>query len=48
MQIMYLLFKYKNIRPSEFYWMPLGEKRLLSYFIKRELEERQKEWGDTS
>ena len=53
MQVMYLLFKYKNMKPSEFYWLPLGEKKILGYFIKRELEERQKEMqqiygGDTS
>ena len=43
MQVMYLLFKYKNMKPSEFYWLPLGEKKILSYFIKREIEERQEE-----
>lgn len=40
---MYLMFKYKNMRPSEFYSMPLGEKRILSYFIKREIEEKKEE-----
>ena len=50
MQVMYLLFKYKNMKPSEFYWFPLGEKKILGCFIKRELEERQEEmrpalWG---
>ena len=43
MQVMYLLFKYKRMLPSEYYWLPLGEKRVLAYFIKREIEERQEE-----
>lgn len=40
---MYLLFKYKNMKPSESYYLPLGEKRILACFIKREIEERQQE-----
>ena len=53
MQVMYLLFKYKNMKPSEFYWLPIGEKKILGCFIKREIEERQEEMrqlygGDTS
>lgn len=43
MQIMYLLFKYKNMKPSEVYWLPLGERKILSCFIKREIEERNEE-----
>ena len=40
---MYLMFKYKNMNPSEFYQLPLGEKRILSCFIKREIEEKKEE-----
>lgn len=40
---MYLLFKYKNMKPSEFYKIPLGEKSILACFMKLEIEERQKE-----
>ena len=39
MQVMYLLFKYKNMKPSEFYWLPIGEKKILGCFIKREIED---------
>ena len=40
---MYLLFKYKNMKPSEFYQLPLGEKRILACFMKLEIEERHQE-----
>lgn len=40
---MYLMFKYKNMRPSEFWDIPYGERRIMAYFIKRELHERAEE-----
>lgn len=43
MQLMYLMFKYKKMLPSDFYKLPYGEKRLLTAFLKLELEERQQE-----
>lgn len=31
------------MKPSEFYQIPLGEKRILASFMKLEIEERQQE-----
>lgn len=31
------------MKPSEFYKIPLGEKRIIACFMKLEIEERQKE-----
>ena len=31
------------MKPSETYWLPYGEKKVLSYFLKRELKERHEE-----
>lgn len=31
------------MKPSEFYKIPLGEKRILACFMKLEIEERQQE-----
>lgn len=41
--MMYLLFRYKNRNPSEFYDLPLGEKTIVSAFMEREIEDRIKE-----
>lgn len=43
MQLMYLMFKYKSMLPSQFYKLPYGEKRILLCFMKREIEERNEE-----
>lgn len=40
---MYLLFRYHNKNPSEIYWLPVGEKKILQAFISREMEDREKE-----
>ena len=40
---MYLMFKYKNMMPHEFYALPYGEKLILSLFLQREINERNKE-----
>lgn len=39
---MYLLFRYKNIKPSEFNEMGRGEKIILKSFMKLEIEDRKK------
>lgn len=39
---MYLLFRYKNVMPMEFYRMGRGEKIVARSFMKREVEEREK------
>jgi len=40
---MYLLFRYKGILPSDYYWKPAGEKLIIKAFLLREIEEREKE-----
>lgn len=40
---MYLLFRYKGILPSDYYWKPAGEKLIIKAFLFRELEERANE-----
>lgn len=40
---MYLMFKYKNMNPSTYYNLPHGEKKLMGYFLSRELKERHEE-----
>lgn len=39
---MYLLFRYKNIMPMEYYSMGRGEKTVLGAFMEFEIEERKK------
>lgn len=39
---MYLLFRYKNIMPSDYYWRGPGEKRILRAFMTKEIEEKNK------
>lgn len=39
---MYLLFRYKNITPSDFYSRKPGEKIILRAFMEKEIEERNK------
>lgn len=39
---MYYLFKYKNITPSSFYLMKLGEKKILAAFARQEIEDSRK------
>jgi len=41
--MMYLLFKFKGWEPSKYYWLPAGEKRIVRSFMKKEIEERNKE-----
>lgn len=40
---MYLLFRYKNIKPSEYYNMARGDKRICRAFMEVEIKEREKE-----
>lgn len=40
---MYLLFRYHNIKPSEYYRMGYGEKQVMRAFMHYEAEKRQKE-----
>ncbi len=44
MQLMYLLFRDHNMKPSEVYRMKRGELEVLRSFIKYENEERVKEY----
>lgn len=41
--MMYLLFRFHNIRPSELYWMAPGEKQLLYSLMRQEMDDRKKE-----
>ncbi|AFM40336.1 hypothetical protein Desaci_1310 [Desulfosporosinus acidiphilus SJ4] len=43
MQTAYLLFKYKNMSPKEFYDKKPGEKKILRAFLFYELAERNRE-----
>ncbi len=38
--MMYLLFRYHNIRPKEFHEMGIGEKTILKAFMKYEIHEK--------
>ena len=38
--MMYLLFRYHNIRPKEFHDMGIGEKTILKAFMKYEIHEK--------
>lgn len=40
---MYLLFRYKNIMPSDYQKIKAGEKRILRVFMIEELEDRERE-----
>ena len=40
---MYLLFRIKNWKPSDYYNMPESEKRITQIFLREEIEERRKE-----
>lgn len=40
---MYLLFRYKQWKPSDYFDMHESDKRLARVFIKRELEDIKKE-----
>lgn len=39
---MYLLFREKNWKPSDYYFLPVGEKKITRVFLYQELEEREK------
>ena len=41
--MMYLLFREKNIMPSQFYFCSPAEKRIVKVFFKQELEDRAEE-----
>ncbi|WP_187291040.1 hypothetical protein [Clostridium novyi] len=36
---MYYLFKHKNVLPSDFHSMKIGEKKILHAFINQEIED---------
>ncbi len=40
---MYLLFRYHNITPRQFYDMEPGEKKVIRAFARYEMEKRQEE-----
>ena len=40
---MYLLFRYHDIMPSQWHDMGYGERTILKGFIRKEMEDRQKE-----
>jgi hypothetical protein len=40
---MYLLFRFKDWEPSKYYWMPAGERKIVRAFMKKEIEDRNKE-----
>lgn len=40
---MYYLFKHKNITPSSFFNMKIGEKKILHAFVMQEIEDSRKE-----
>lgn len=42
---MYLLFKFHHIKPSEFYAMGEGERRITFAFLEREMKERVDEYN---
>lgn len=41
--MLYFLFRYKNIMPSDYYWRKPGEKRIIQAFMSKEIEERNKQ-----
>lgn len=41
--MMYLLFREKNIMPSQYYFLPFGEKQIVRAFFKQEIDERKRE-----
>lgn len=43
---MYLLFRYKNITPSEYYRMGKGEKTVLRAFMEVEIKDRREKDKD--
>lgn len=40
---MYYAWKLHDMRPSVYYNMPLGEKKILNVFINQEIEDHNKE-----
>ncbi len=42
MQLMYYLFKEKNIIPSSYYNLLQGEKVIIRAFFEKDMDERQK------
>lgn len=44
--MMYLLFRYKKWKPSEYFRMPEGEKRVTRFFMQQEIEDRKEEIED--
>ena len=40
---MYMLFREKNIMPSQFYFSTPAEKRIVKVFFQQEIEDRQEE-----
>lgn len=40
---MYWLFRLKGWKPSDYYWLPSGEKRIIQDFLELEIEQRNKE-----
>lgn len=40
---MYLLFRYKNWKPSDYFDLPEADKKITKLFLKQEIEERKEE-----
>lgn len=40
---MYLLFREKDWKPSDYHRLPAGEKKVIRAFLRQEMEEREKE-----
>lgn len=43
---MYLLFRYHNIPPGQYYRMGYGEKKVIAAFMRYEIEKRNEEIKD--
>ncbi len=40
---MYLLFREKDWKPSDYHYLPEGEKKIIRVFLQNEMEERAEE-----
>lgn len=43
---MYLLFRYHNITPAQYYRMGYGEQTVIRAFMHYEIEQRIREWKE--
>ena len=40
---MYVRFREKNWKPSDYYSLPAGEKKIIDVFLRQEMSEREEE-----